>query len=613
MKRLILLPMVIFFGIYDSASAEPSQEAVVFLEQKMAEIKGDSPPTISDPDLPPLKCGTPTAVAAFAMHRETPSRRLEALQDRPIDLPLTFPTANFIIHYAASGADAPYQATVDINPADGVPDFVNRAGEIFENVWNVQINTLGFSVPPSDHLQGGDGRYDVYLTNLGFGYFGFTNPESVVQNYRAFSFIEVENDFAESARYRDNPVDGLRVTAAHEFFHAIQFGYDAFEFDADRPNDPTTYKPWWMEATSTWMEEMVYDDIDDYIGYLPFFYRYPWIGLGAFSYGGDVRGFHPYASCVWPIYLTERFDDVTLVREIWQQCGAVQGYNTLPATNASLTTRGSSLAAAFQEFAVWNFHTGPLADQDDFYSEGASFPAMDTTFHIPNLVTSGPINVPNTIQYPEQLAANYIVMDADPEAPGGVVVNFNGQGVAGQDWRAALLGYKSNDSRWEDSEINSSSGDGAAAWLGWNTYRAIVLIPTVTGLNPNNSAFVYIANLAYDPNLEGGGTPIFSIRQGYPSPYVISSDETVNIPYSLDKTYAKKDLGLWIYDASGQMVREIPGEGFLFTDPGEYQRGVIWDGKNDKGEYVASGIYIYLFEAEDKSASGKIAVVNNRQ
>ena len=43
-------------------------------------------------------------------------------------------------------------------------------------------------------------------------------------------------------------VNPMRVTAAHEFFHAIQFAYDV---DEDL---------WFMEGTATWVEDEVYDD-----------------------------------------------------------------------------------------------------------------------------------------------------------------------------------------------------------------------------------------------------------------------------------------------------------------------------------------------------------------
>ena len=595
-----------------SFAGENSSDNREFLKNKAAEIKGQVSAPATSSEMPPPKCGTSVMLSIFNYLQKQPDAELASILQRPENLPYSFGGAHFLIHYATSGPDSVYHPGEDINPRDGVPDYVNGVAEILERVWYAEIDSLGFVMPITDFGKGGDDRYDIYLRDLGLGYFGLTYPESLVQGYRASAYSELENDFSSSSRYRFNPLDGARVTAAHEFFHAIQFAYDVFEYEGFDDLNPNNDKPWWMEASAVWMEDVVYDDVNDYIGYLTYFYKLPWMSLTTFASGGD-RLFHPYASCVWPIFLCEKYEDVGILREIWEECGQVMGYNTLPATNTSLEARGSNLGATFQEFAVWNFHTGPLADTAAFYSEGDNYPAMDTTYFVPDLSSEPSVMVPGSIQFPEQFAANYIVMDANPTAPGGVVVNFNGQGVAGQQWRAALLGYKSNDSRWRDIELNPSTGDGAGAWPGWNTYRAIVLIPTVTGLNPDNSTFVYISTLIYDSSLEGGGTPGFGVDQAYPSPFVITGDEFVSIPYSLDKTYAKKNMGLWIYDVSGQMVREIPGEQFLFTDPGEYHRGITWDGKNSEGDYVASGIYIFLFEAGDKSDRGKIAVINKRR
>ena len=52
-------------------------------------------------------------------------------------------------------------------------------------------------------------------------------------------------------------MQSAQVTAAHEFFHAIQFAYDYGE-DA-----------WMLEATATWMEERVFDKVNDNRQYLP--------------------------------------------------------------------------------------------------------------------------------------------------------------------------------------------------------------------------------------------------------------------------------------------------------------------------------------------------------
>ena len=71
------------------------------------------------------------------------------------------------------------------------------------------------------------------------------------------AYCVLDNDFA-PAQFPGSttPDEALRVTAAHEFFHAVQFGYDAYE------------DGWFMEGTAVWMEDEVYDGIDDNHQYL---------------------------------------------------------------------------------------------------------------------------------------------------------------------------------------------------------------------------------------------------------------------------------------------------------------------------------------------------------
>lgn len=591
-------------------SSEPSAEAIEFLKTQAAIIKGDIPSSKIQNDTPPPKCGTPIFLAAHTLAQRTGDKILEALQARPSPdtLPYSFASENFIVHYALTGHHAPYQVTIDNDPADGVPDYVNRVSEIFEHVWQVEIDSLGYTPPPSDQGNGGDDRYDIYLENLGFGYFGFTNPEETVQVYRAYSFIELENDFQESPTYRNHPVDAVKVTAAHEFFHAVQFGYDAYEFDYDDPDIPTTYKPWWLEASSTWMEDVVYDDINDYRGYLHYFYKYMWMGMTTFSYGGDVRAFRPYGCCVWPIFMTEKYNDIGIMREIWEDCGATRGYNTLTATDAALRERGSSLGEAFQEFSIWNFHTGEFADPSRFYSEGDNFPEPETTLFIDDLQSHSQITNPDTIKFPEQYATNYIVIEPSSQLDGGVQVEFDGQTFSGQNWRGALLGYENLASEWHDMGLEPISGDGADSWPGWNFYQSIVLIPTVTGLNSTPNRFSYNAIMSFDPGLTGGDSLLFYVSDPWPSPFLLSAAEPARIQYALDKRYPQNNVVLSIYDVSGSLVRELKA---LYTGPGKHTNGLEWDGKNESGEKVASGVYIYLLSTGEKSDTGKIAVVND--
>ncbi len=137
----------------------------------------------------------------------------------------------------------------------GAPDWValtlRTAHESF-----LRMSQLGWPLPPSDRGAGGTAQFDVYLQDLGRrGLYGYCAPEQVVPGERnvASSYCVLDNDFAE---FPLPPTPSMRVTVAHELFHAVQFGLDARE------------DGWLLEATATWMEEQVTDDVNDNRQYL---------------------------------------------------------------------------------------------------------------------------------------------------------------------------------------------------------------------------------------------------------------------------------------------------------------------------------------------------------
>ena len=90
-------------------------------------------------------------------------------------------------------------------------------------------------------------------------------------------------------------------------------------------------------------------------------------------------------------------------------------------------------------------------------------------------------------------------------------------------------------------------------------------------------------------------TTRFGLEGNYPNPF---NPETV-IRYSLrDESW----VNLAIYDVAGRKVRTLidgqqtAGNGLQIT----------WDGRNDSGSQVASGIYIYRLQSNQSVASGKM-------
>ncbi len=89
----------------------------------------------------------------------------------------------------------------------------------------------------------------------------------------------------------------------------------------------------------------------------------------------------------------------------------------------------------------------------------------------------------------------------------------------------------------------------------------------------------------------------FRLSQAYPNPF----NPTTNIEFSVPKSC---DVRLEIYDTSGRIVRRlIDGERY---EPGVYR--VVWDGTDDHGNRVASGVYLYRMIAGEFVATKKMVL-----
>ena len=155
------------------------------------------------------------------------------------------------VHFVGGAGDAPPPASSTGTTPDWVALTLRTAQES-----DLRMVELGWPLPPGDPGAGGSAQFDVYLEDLGRrGLYGYCAPEDLVSGERnvASSYCVLDNDFAEFAL---PPTPSMRVTVAHELFHAVQFGIDARE------------DGWFLEATATWMEEQVTDDVDDNRQYL---------------------------------------------------------------------------------------------------------------------------------------------------------------------------------------------------------------------------------------------------------------------------------------------------------------------------------------------------------
>ena len=92
------------------------------------------------------------------------------------------------------------------------------------------------------------------------------------------------------------------------------------------------------------------------------------------------------------------------------------------------------------------------------------------------------------------------------------------------------------------------------------------------------------------------------LRQNYPNPF----NPDTWIPYQLSED---AEVVIKIYTSTGQLVRTLS----LGHKPAGFYTGkekaAYWDGCNEAGESIASGIYFYSIEAGGYNATRKMAVV----
>ena len=260
---------------------------------------------------------------------------------RPQNLDFYVDEGIFRFHYTLTGNDAVSPVDADEN---GVPDYVDMVVTTFTNIGLIDFTDMQFVRPPGDGWytqidDGGSDHYDVYIFNLETGYYGYVQAEDYAQNNSPIT--RGDNEFSEGAeeeramvtfmalRNNYNDFSGIEseiieVTSAHEFFHAVQYGYDGWEAG------------WLLESTAVWMEEHHYDNINDCYQFLQEFFEEPYLALNY-----DVnRGYGAY---IYFSYLTDNRVSNDLIRTVFERSREYNSYDldySIPTVMTALNDYG---------------------------------------------------------------------------------------------------------------------------------------------------------------------------------------------------------------------------------------------------------------------------------
>ncbi len=140
-------------------------------------------------------------------------------------------------------------------------------------------------------------------------------------------------------------------------------------------------------------------------------------------------------------------------------------------------------------------------------------------------------------------------------------------------------------------DVLEISADSPNPLVGVKPVRHVVTVDDV------KNSLVMLENLiAYEIPAET------ALLRNYPNPF---NPETW-IPYHLSED---ADVSLTIYDVNGALVRTIDVGHQIAAKYDTRSKAVYWDGRNQFGEQVASGIYFYSLSAGDFSATRKMVIL----
>lgn len=361
----------------------------------------------------------------------------------------------------------------------GVPDFVDKWADYLEEVWAYEIVQLGYIKPAGSEMY----LYDVYIANtrdniagnaddrtpsLASNYLGLTVTycDSKYSNickddntHESYSYIVVNNFYSND--------QAMKIAAAHEFFHAIQFSYPSIDEWWSSPDNH-----WWIEATATWMEEMVYDDINHYYARVRLWLQSPELSLK--NTGTRYSG-HEYGDVIFILYLTDVYlKNRDFVRDVW-----ASDEGGIDALNSALTTEKYGkvdFESAFRGFIALNA-VADIGEAYGGYEEGEQYGRAAATKKHGDYPA---ISSVSSVSAPHELGANYIHFLPPGNNDNRLTIEFDGSD--GINWSTMLVKVRSDGTGFErdDLAVDPSLKAGCHSVDGFGSvYSEVFLVASV--------------------------------------------------------------------------------------------------------------------------------------
>jgi hypothetical protein len=483
------------------------------------------------------------------------------LQRKVKQTSMVSPSGFFRIHYDTTGSQTPiYDPSLTAN------ENAYQVALAADSAYRFEVNFLTFPPPPSDNGEGGDDRYDIYITTAD-GNYGFTQPETALGNDKWTSYMEIHYSFQGSG-FATHGLGAMRVTVAHEFHHSIQMGNYILRWEDS----------FFYELTSTSMEEFVFNTVNDYYAYMHSYFNSTDKSFSDPSHSG-------YDMAIWNIYIVNYYGHILnnygfeIIKRQWE---LIPTQRAMIAIGNSLLEINSNFTHDYNRFGIWTFFTGPRTVQGKYFEEAVNYPLVRPL---------------SKISYPQ-----YPYADVNAEATSNNFIQFgnttNGDtlyAIVTNGDISSVISYPTQTFQFKYTLFsdtlsgNRKLGDNYSA-------RFEVTNPVWWSVSEILNGILLREDATIIPINEASGSFAF------PNPFRYNG----NVSISFDGKQGE-DVDFNVYSSDMILVYSHPkSAASLFNNT----IGISWDGFDKDGNKLASGVYIYVIKKGDNVVKGKVVIFN---
>lgn len=426
--------------------------------------------------------------------------------------PYVSPGGHFEIYYATSRMDSTNKTdtvsaidTYGFGPSNwrerspgpnGVPDYIDEVAWAFDSAWSMEIDGFGFKKPlpyvsttrPSDRFKVIAIDMDIHYGTQNGYYYGLTTPlESSGGALGIRSYIELRNQWESfpDSIYVNHPERGIRVTAAHEFFHTIQYAMTRQESGVLSAYQIDDFPLSWLEGSAALMENIAFDSVNDYIQYSTTFFEDP---TSAIFDNDDA-----YSTVLLTLFLYERLEEhpsIEFIKRMFFNNYAkyIDFFSNLDSTSKSFTRTWPDI---YGDFFTESYFTANRSRPDYFFRDAPLLPKWDAVADNVDQGYSIKKTVPALGMKTFLLSQKKIPLDA------GRLFFFGDSVSSGPAfWNVRCILHTAGDtSHSMDSVFTmpvSTSGASIATMENWSRFDSALIISTNAGEGKSHAASLVV-------------------------------------------------------------------------------------------------------------------------